>query len=115
MVHVSQRLVPRIYQYGRPVLCDLGEARFQKGSHTDDIQPYQYRASEVILNIPLDEKVDIWNVAVLTWDLFEHGNLFKTTGGAENKEDNVYRLAYMIALLGPPPKDLLQQSRSDQL
>lgn len=35
---------------GPPVLCDFGEARFGKASYTEDIQPYVYRAPEVILD-----------------------------------------------------------------
>ena len=37
---------------GPPVLCDFGEARYGKATYTDDIQPYVYRAPEVILDIP---------------------------------------------------------------
>ena len=50
---------------GRPVLCDFGEARFGKKTYTDDIQPYVYRAPEIILNIPWTYSVDIWNVGVM--------------------------------------------------
>lgn len=65
IIYTSRPLVPRIYDYGRPVLCDLGEARFGDYDPMQDIQPYQYRAPEVILDIPFSEKVDIWNVGVL--------------------------------------------------
>ncbi|KAI0926429.1 hypothetical protein AcV5_008894 [Taiwanofungus camphoratus] len=114
IIYTSRPLVPRIYNYGRPVLCDVGEARFGEYNSMDDIQLYQYRAPEVILDIPWGEQVDIWNVGVLIWDLFENGNLFKTTGGLENKEDNIYHLAHMIALLGLPPKDFLERSQTDR-
>ena len=50
---------------GRPILCDFGEARFGKETYTDDIQPYIYRAPEIILGIPWTYSVDIWNVGVL--------------------------------------------------
>lgn len=50
---------------GRPILCDFGEARFGKETYTDDIQPYIYRAPEIILDIPWAYSVDIWNVGVL--------------------------------------------------
>ena len=133
IIYTSRPLVPRIYKYGQPVLCDLGEARFGEYDPLGDIQPYQYRAPEVILDVPWDHKVDIWNVGVLVrraccrlderaltahalqiWDLFENGNLFQTTGGPENKEDNVYHLAHMVALLGPPPADFLERTRTDR-
>lgn len=113
-IHTSRRLVPRIYDYGRPVLCDFGEARFGDYDPTEDIQPYQYRAPEVILDMPWAEKVDIWNVGVLIWDIFEGRNMFKTTGGTENKQDNIYHLAHMVALLGPPPKEFVDRSETDR-
>lgn len=50
---------------GRPVLCDFGEARFGKKEYTDDIQPYVYRAPEIILDIPWTYSVDIWNIGVM--------------------------------------------------
>lgn len=51
--------------YGRPLLCDFGEARFGRMTYTGLIQPEQYRAPEVLLAIPWDEKVDIWSVGVM--------------------------------------------------
>ena len=51
-------------RHGRPVLCDFGEARFGKKTYTDAIQPYVYRAPEIILDIPWTS-VDVWNVGVM--------------------------------------------------
>lgn len=64
-IYMSRPLVPRVYDYGRPVLCDFGEARFGDYDKLADVQPYQYRAPEVIFEIPWDEKVDIWGVGVM--------------------------------------------------
>lgn len=50
---------------GRPILCDFGEARFGKKTYVEDIQPYVYRAPEIILDIPWSYSVDIWNVGVM--------------------------------------------------
>lgn len=50
---------------GRPVLCDFGEARFGAASYTGDIQPYLYRAPEVIFGMPWTCSVDIWNLGAL--------------------------------------------------
>jgi len=50
---------------GRPVLCDFGEARFGKQVYNELIQPFVYRAPEVDLQIPWDNKVDIWNIGVM--------------------------------------------------
>lgn len=80
---------------------------------TDDIQPYQYRAPEVILGVPWGRKVDIWSVGVMIWNTFEDKNMFKATGGPENKRSNLYHLSHMVSLLGPPPVDFLNQSKTD--
>ena len=48
-----------------PVLCDFGEARAGKSSHTDLIQPSVYRAPEVFLHLPWSEPVDIWNLGCM--------------------------------------------------
>ncbi|KAI0080949.1 CMGC/SRPK protein kinase [Panus rudis PR-1116 ss-1] len=93
IIYGSRRLVPPVYNYGQPVLCDLGEARFGDYDPMIDIQPYQYRAPEI-------------------WDLFENRNLFNTRGGPENKQDNIYHLAHMVALLGPPPREFLERSKT---
>lgn len=50
---------------GRPILCDFGEARYGNESYQDDIQPYVYRAPEIMLDIPWTCKVDIWNLGVM--------------------------------------------------
>ena len=64
VVYISRNLHPN--SYGRPVLCDFGEARFiLEEGYSEDIQPVQYRAPEVILGIPWNEKVDIWSVGVM--------------------------------------------------
>ena len=52
-------------RHGCPVLCDFGEARFGNKTYTDEIQPYTYRAPEIILNIPWSYSADIWNLGVL--------------------------------------------------
>lgn len=63
VVYVSREIRPQ--KYGRPIVCDFGEARFGQSSYTDDIQPYQYRAPEVILDVPWGDKVDVWSVGVM--------------------------------------------------
>ena len=52
-------------EQGRPILIDFGEARFGSRTYTDDIHPYQYRAPEVILDIPWSFSADIWNLGVM--------------------------------------------------
>ena len=52
-------------QFGRPILCDFGEARFGALLHTDMIQPSVYRSPEVILIMAWTYSTDIWNVGVM--------------------------------------------------
>ncbi|KAL5328972.1 hypothetical protein ACEPPN_002481 [Leptodophora sp. 'Broadleaf-Isolate-01'] len=94
---------------GRPVLCDFGEVRIGDGKFTEDIQPFLYRAPEVILRKPWDKKVDIWNLGVLIWDLSQSKHLFDARD-ANNETTNIVHLAEMIALLGSPPKSFLEES-----
>lgn len=64
IIYKSRELqVPKVH--GRPVICDFGEARTGSKVYHEDIQPYLYRAPEVLLRMKWDEKVDIWNVGVL--------------------------------------------------
>ncbi|PKX95434.1 uncharacterized protein P174DRAFT_419371 [Aspergillus novofumigatus IBT 16806] len=74
---------PLPISYGTPALCDLGEARLRIDRQQGDIMPDVYRAPEVILDMSWDYKVDIWNVEMVIWDLFEHRRLFR----ARNPEE----------------------------
>ncbi|KAJ5954296.1 hypothetical protein N7501_008575 [Penicillium viridicatum] len=94
---------------GRPVLCDFGQARFGSARYSGDIQPYIYRAPEILLRTTWDEKVDIWKLAVLTWNIFQQEQLFYAKDS--NKEDSsAHHIAEMIAVLGPPPREMLQNN-----
>ncbi|KAL4813556.1 kinase-like domain-containing protein, partial [Aspergillus spinulosporus] len=105
----ASRQFRKTKQHGRPILCDFGQARFGSNTYFGDIQPYIYRAPEVLLRMCWNEKVDIWNVGVLTWDLFQQGNLFYARD-SDKKSSDAHHLAEMIAILGPPPKEMIQNS-----
>jgi len=124
---------PMPFSAGLPALSDLSEARFGNSLHTDDIMPNVYRAPEVILGIPWSYPVDIWGLGMVVrssdpitaslpcrvnrcterksqiWDLFEGRPLFS----AKN-QDGLYsersHISEMIAVLGPPPQELLERS-----
>lgn len=71
VIHTSQKLDdPKEYDYGRPTLCDFGEARFGRLEYNGDIQPWFYRAPEVILDLPWNNKVDIWSLGVMVCSCF---------------------------------------------
>ncbi|KAL4782151.1 kinase-like domain-containing protein [Aspergillus varians] len=94
--------------FGMPLLSDFGEARLGD-EHDGLIQPDIYRAPEVIPGMRWTSKVDIWNVGVLVWDLFEDHHLFDGRAPSGNQSD-VHLLAKMEAMLGPPPLDFLGRS-----
>ncbi|WPH04301.1 CDK4/6, putative [Acrodontium crateriforme] len=96
---------------GRPILCDFGEARYGPPPFVDDIQPYIYRAPEVILDIPWGVQTDVWNLGVLIWDLLEGRPLF-TARGEDGEQLIKFHLAEMIALMGPPPINVLQRTQT---
>ncbi|KAL4934867.1 hypothetical protein BDV06DRAFT_217829 [Aspergillus oleicola] len=105
---------PLPISYGTPILCDLGEARLGTDQQQGDIMPDIYRAPEVILNMSWDYKVDIWNVGMVVWDLFEHRHLFRARN-AERELDDGYHLAEMQAVLGNPPLEFLARSERSHL
>lgn len=66
VIYTSRDLgIPKIH--GRPILSDFGEARFSAciGKQWEDVQPLVYRAPEVVLRMPWNEKIDIWNLGTL--------------------------------------------------
>ncbi|KAE8355803.1 kinase-like protein [Aspergillus coremiiformis] len=95
---------------GEPMLADLGEARLAEGNQTGLIMPSVYRAPEVMLGMPWDNKVDIWALGQMAWTLFEQGHLFRNQP-LENDTQHTQRFAEMISLLGPPPVEFLRRSK----
>ncbi|KAL3459319.1 kinase-like domain-containing protein [Aspergillus heterothallicus] len=74
------------------------------------IQPDYYRAPEVILGCGWDFKADIWNFGVLLWNIIGSKELFRQVYDSDGRYNAKLHLAEMIALLGPPPKELLARS-----
>ncbi|KAL4784407.1 kinase-like domain-containing protein [Aspergillus varians] len=110
-IYVSR---PLPISMGTPVLCDLGEARLGIDQQRGDSMPDIYRAPEVILDMMWDYKVDIWNVGMVIWDLFEHHRLFRARN-SDGKLDDGIHLAEMHALLGNPPPEFLSRSEMSSI
>ncbi|KIM36880.1 hypothetical protein M413DRAFT_77652 [Hebeloma cylindrosporum] len=105
------RLVQWFGEKSTPVLCDFGEARSGHSSHTDLIQPSVYRAPEVFLHLPWNKPVDIWNLGCMAWSLLFGRSLFSSTVKNNSKSAaDVDHLAQMVALIGPPPPELLAEA-----
>ena len=47
--------------------------------------------------------------------MLQDKNMFTPYGGPEKKRGDVYHLAHMVALLGPPPVDLLKRSTTGEV
>jgi dual specificity tyrosine-phosphorylation-regulated kinase 2/3/4 len=67
------------------------------------VQSRFYRAPEVILRIGYDRPIDIWSFGCVLAELVTGRPLF---GGRDEAE----QLALMVAVLGPPPEDMIAQS-----
>ncbi|KAL8980546.1 MAG: hypothetical protein Q9177_005848, partial [Variospora cf. flavescens] len=93
---------------GTPLLSDFGSAVSGDVEHDEDVQPNVYRAPEVCLDAPWSYSIDIWNVGCMIWDLFEGKHLFYGSDPKEAKYMTRAHLADMIALMGPPPPELLK-------
>ncbi|OBT53852.1 hypothetical protein VE04_07374 [Pseudogymnoascus sp. 24MN13] len=107
-IYASRKLgLPKTY--GPPVLCDFGVARFGDEVNNEDIQPEVYRAPEVILEMDWGYPVDIWNVGVMIWDLFQDKHMFDGRDPS-GKYSNRYHLAEMVEYIGTPPVEFLQRS-----
>ncbi|OOF97573.1 hypothetical protein ASPCADRAFT_129253 [Aspergillus carbonarius ITEM 5010] len=87
---------------GLPLLSDFGEARFGDVENNADIMPNMYRAPEVVFKESWGYKVDIWNVAMVAWDIVSPRHIFNGKNPDGIFDDRVH-VAEMIALLGPPP------------
>ncbi|KAH3358272.1 hypothetical protein KXV52_005998 [Aspergillus fumigatus] len=131
-----KNLIPKIADFGLATRLDKldsqdGVVGKQLGIYP--IQPDFYRAPEVILGCGWDFKADIWNLGVLVnrsfglalmltilfgklWNILGSQELFKQVYDADGQYEARSHLAEMIALLGPPPKELLARSKtmSDQ-
>ncbi|CAD6448998.1 260bea8b-f23d-4df5-8498-f2389cc8e0c8-CDS [Sclerotinia trifoliorum] len=86
-VHTSRQLeIPKFF--GDSVLSDFGSA-----------------APEVMIKAAWTYPVDIWNVGVMVWDLFEGEHMFYGNDPDGKGYSTRAHLAEVIGMLGPPPLD----------
>jgi serine/threonine protein kinase len=77
--------------------------------HNHAIQSNAFTAPEVILAATWSYPADIWNLGVMLWDLFENFGLFDAINTGPSHYHPTQHLGLMIALMGPPPKELLER------
>ncbi|KFZ00370.1 hypothetical protein V500_01073 [Pseudogymnoascus sp. VKM F-4518 (FW-2643)] len=107
-VYASRRLeLPR--KFGNAVLSDFGSAVRGDKKRNHDAQPNVYRSPEVMLKTEWSYPVDIWNVGVMIWDLFEGKHMFYGNDPDGKGCSTRAHLAEVIGMLGPPPADFLKR------
>ncbi|OBT73931.1 hypothetical protein VF21_07425 [Pseudogymnoascus sp. 05NY08] len=114
LVYASRRFeLPR--KFGNAVLSDFGSAVRGDEKRNHDAQPNVYRSPEVMLKTEWSYPIDIWNVGVMIWDLFEGRHMFYGNDPDGKGYSTRAHLAEVIGMLGPPPTDLLKRGiRSDE-
>ncbi|KAI1307727.1 kinase domain protein [Xylaria venustula] len=96
---------------GNAVLCDFGVSVFGDEEHYGVVQPTFYRSPEVTLDASWDYKIDLWNIGCVIWSLYERRDLFRGLDPEHQEYRSRAQLAEIIAVLGPPPKNLLARGR----
>ncbi|CAN6565395.1 unnamed protein product [Malus baccata var. baccata] len=81
-------------------VIDLGSSCFRTDNLSLYVQSRSYRAPEVILGLPYDEKIDMWSLGCILAELCSGEVLFPNDGV-------VMILARMIGMLGPIDLDML--------
>jgi serine/threonine protein kinase len=90
-------------------ITDIGLATWGDERHNHSIQSNAFTAPEVILAAGWSYPADIWNLGVMLWDLFESFGLFDAIDTGPSHYSSTQHLGLMIALMGPPPKELLDR------
>ncbi|PSN61879.1 kinase-like protein [Corynespora cassiicola Philippines] len=88
---------------GEAVLSDFGSAVFGDVPHDEDVKPDVYRSPEVCLKMSWIYSIDIWNLGTLLRKHIFHGR-----GPKEDRYMTRAHIAEMVALMGPPPLELLK-------
>ncbi|EQL02916.1 CMGC protein kinase [Ophiocordyceps sinensis CO18] len=97
------------HKFGDVVLSDFSAAVQGDKKRNHDAQPNVYRSPEVMLMTEWGYPVDVWNVGVMIWDLFEGRHLFQGSDPDGRPYTTRAHLAEVIGMLGPPPLDFVQR------
>jgi serine/threonine protein kinase len=82
-------------------LIDFGSSCFTSDALTSYVQSRSYRAPEVILGCPYDQRIDVWSLGAVTTELLTSNVLFEN--------DSIQgMLAKIQSICGPFPPALLQ-------
>lgn len=81
-------------------LIDFGSACFSHKKEFTYIQSRYYRAPEIVLMKPYDNKIDVWSLGCLIFEIFTGTPLFPS-----RTEDE--QMQMLLATLGAPPSHFL--------
>ncbi|KAL3834838.1 hypothetical protein ACJIZ3_009574 [Penstemon smallii] len=85
-------------------VIDLGSSCFQTDHLSLYVQSRSYRAPEVLLGLPYNQKIDLWSIGCILAELCSGEVLFPN-------EPVVLLLARMVGLLGPIHMDMLKKGQ----
>ncbi|KAJ9539874.1 hypothetical protein OSB04_026380 [Centaurea solstitialis] len=85
-------------------IIDLGSSCFQNDKLSLYVQSRSYRAPEVIIGLPYDQKVDLWSLGCILAELSSGDVLFPN-------DELVFLLARVIGMLGPIDTDMLMRGQ----
>lgn len=87
-------------------LSDFGTCRDLPSDNTVGFQTRHYRAPELLLGYPYDERIDVWSIGCVIYELITGKLLFNPENN--NHFLNKQHLCDMISHLGPVPKYLIE-------
>jgi len=85
-------------------VIDLGSSCYTSDHLSSYVQSRSYRAPEVILGLPYDQRVDVWSLGCILAELSSGYVLFQNDSLAS-------LLARLVGILGPIPKHMLRTGR----
>jgi serine/threonine protein kinase len=90
-------------------LTDFGSSIKIKDLGNDEIQTRYYRAPEVILENTYNEKIDIWSIGCVLYELFT-GIILFDPDKTESCDRDYHHLKLIVELCGEIPKNLIKKS-----
>ena len=96
-------------QSGNIVLTDFGSAHKINGLD-DELQTRYYRAPEIILNIDISEKIDIWSIGCIAYEIFTGSVLFDPDKDEKYTRD-FHHLYLIEELLGKIPSNMIKKAQ----
>jgi serine/threonine-protein kinase SRPK3 len=91
------------------ILSDYGNCCDKDNKTNEEIQTRYYRAPEVILNVPYNEKVDIWSIGCMMYELLTGEILFHPGKRRRFSRDRQH-LYDIQSLCGKLPLDMINSS-----